>query len=188
MSQQVTTQRDQRMRKAALMVAEAKMTDKEIAAKLEIAPATLTMWKKSPLFREMVSTFADRIIEGGVQGVIDSIMADGPTNISFLKEVRDGRFTDDPKRMSVRLKASEMLFDRQAPKQDKIADNAVKIVIGGRLLGQMVRAMRNDGAEVDAEFEEIDEQMLGPKTIEDLMAREQAEAAALAAADDDEDE
>lgn len=161
------------MRRGALMLAEAKMTDKEIAIQLDVSLGTLRQWKKSPLFLEMVRTFAERITEGALQTITEQIMSDAPANLSFLKDVRDGRWQDDPKRMAIRLKAGETLFDRQAPKQQHGIEDAVKVVIGAQLLGQMARAFRNDGGTIDADFEEIS-QIKGPLTPDELAAREQA--------------
>jgi hypothetical protein len=144
----------QQQRQAAVLVAQGKLAHKEIALQIGIKPETLRRWTQSESFRVTVREFSDRIVDGAVLSIQERLSADAPTNITFLKGVRDGDFTDDPKRMTLRLRAGEALFDRQAPKHGA-QDSAIKVVIGEQLLGQMVRAMRNDGATVDAEFEQV---------------------------------
>jgi hypothetical protein len=143
---------DQLTRRAALLIAEGKKTDKEIARDLGVSLETLRIWKNSPLFQEHVAAMGDEIHERSMQSIIDDVMSDAPTNIRFVKDVRDGNFTDKKDRMDIRLRASKMLLDKQVPNpNDGVSDDAVKLVIGAKLMGQMVRAMKNSGAvEVDA--------------------------------------
>jgi hypothetical protein len=143
---------DQLSRRAALLIAEGKKTDKEIARDLGVSLETLRIWKNSPLFQEHVAAMGDEIHERSVQSIIDDIVSDAPKNISFIKNVRDGYFHDKKDKMDLRLRASKMLLDKQVPNpSDGVSDDAVKLVIGAKLMGQMVRAMKNSGAvEVDA--------------------------------------
>lgn len=177
-------------RKAALLVAEGVLTDKEIASKLGIQPGTLKTWKTSPLFIEMVRNFADRIVDEGVGSIVDKIMADAPANLSFLKDVRDGVVVDNPKSLSVRLRAAELLFDRQVSKKGAETDGAIKVIIGGRLLGQMVQAMKQDGAAIDVEFDELDDQgqVRGAQTPDEFNARLTRQIESPSDDDEDEDE
>lgn len=144
---------DQLSRRAALLIAEGKKTDKEIARDLGVSLETLRIWKNSPLFQEHVAAMGDEIHERSMQSIIDDVMSDAPKNISFVKNVRDGYFNDKKDKMDLRLRAAKMLLDKQVPNpNDGVSEDAVKLVIGAKLMDQMVRAMRNSGAiEVDAE-------------------------------------
>lgn len=144
---------DQLSRRAALLIAEGKKTDKEIARDLGVSLETLRIWKNSPLFQEHVAAMGEEIHERSMQSIVDDIMSDAPRNISFVKNVRDGFFADKKDKMDLRLRAAKMLLDKQVPNPgDTVGEDAVKLVIGAKLMDQMVRAMRNSGAiEVDAE-------------------------------------
>ena len=142
----------QRRKQGALLVAQGRLSDTEIAAQLGLKRHAVREWKKRDDFRAMVEEFSRQIIAGSVQSVQERLTSDAPRNVQFLADVRDGNFQDDTQRMRVRLRASEALFDRQVPKHAP-ADGAIKVVIDQRLLGQMARAMRADGADVDATIE-----------------------------------
>lgn len=132
-------------RRLAVMIAQGAKTDKEIARDLGIAPSLLTHLKNSPLFRKVISTFNDEITERGLQSVVEDLASDAPKNISFIKKVRDGHFYDKKDRMQVRMSAAFKLLDKQVPNADSAAamESAAKLVINGRLMGQVLRALRN---------------------------------------------
>lgn len=164
-------------RRAALMIAEGTRTDKEIARDLNISVGTLDVWKKSPLFQELVNAMGDKVEEKGIKAIADSLMEDAPTNISFIKGVRDGAVKDDHRSMRNRLTAAKMLLDKQAPNAgDNISDDARKIILGGRLLGQMIRAMKNEGA-IEATAEVEDDPRIAVQTIDEFHAEAQAREA-----------
>lgn len=156
----------QRRKQAALLVAQGKLGDKEIAAMLGVQAHSIHRWKAEPRFQCMVEEFSARIVDGAIQSVQERLNADAPTNITFLKQVRDGNWQDDHKRMAIRVRASEALFDRQAPKGSNV-ENAVKVVIGGNLLNQMIRAVKHDGGTIDAEFEAAVDQLPAPEAKPD---------------------
>lgn len=172
-------------RRAALMIAEGTRTDKEIARDLNISVGTLDVWKKSPLFQELVNAMGDKVEEKGIKAIADSLMEDAPTNISFIKGVRDGAVKDDHRAMRNRLTAAKMLLDKQAPNAgDNISDDARKIILGGRLLGQMIRAMKNEGA-IEATAEVEDDPRIAVQTIDEFHAEAQAREAIEAESDPD---
>lgn len=174
-------------RRAALMLAEGSRTDKEICRELNISMGTLQTWKKSALFQELVNVQGDRIEEKGIKAITDSLLEDAPTNISFIKNVRDGVAKDDPRSMRNRLTAAKMLLDKQAPNAgDTITDDARKIIVGGKLLSQMLRAMRNEGV-IDVTPEDEDAGRVPVQTIEEFSAEANAREAAERAALDDSD-
>lgn len=169
----------QLIRRAALMVAEGTKGEKEIARELTISVGTLQVLRRSPLFNELVDYFSDEIAERGVQTVVDEIVDDAPRNINFIKNVRDGRFNDKKDRMDSRLRAAKMLLDKQVPNADaKVAEDVAKIVIQGKLLGQMLRSLARDGA-IDVTPEEIEEYTgtgtIPIRTPEEVRARHEAE-------------
>lgn len=166
--------KDQLTRRAALLIAEAQMTDDEIASAVGVSKSMLKTWKKSPLFKELVAQMGAKIIDEGVKSITDRIMDDAPQNLSFLQRTRDGEFHDEEKRMGVRLQAAKMLFDRQAPTSQGSTQAAVGIVINARLMNQVARAMKNDGMVLDAEFEEITDETVRAKTTDELAAEERA--------------
>jgi hypothetical protein len=141
-------------RKVAILVARNKSTQ-EIAAELSISEDRVRTLKKSPLFQEMVQLIEEKIIEHGVNDVVRELLDDAPVNFKFIKDVRDGKVVDNAKDLTVRLRASQMLWDRQVPEQkSENEERTVSLVISGGLLNQMVRGMRNDGGVVDAEVVE----------------------------------
>lgn len=143
-------------RRAALLLA-ANKSDKEICAELGISKGTLDVLKKSPLFLESVHNYADTVEKEGLQAIIDDLHADWPKNRDFIKNVRDGVFGDDTKKMDLRLRAAKMLLDKQAPNAGDRAnnENAARIILDGKLLGQVLRSLRNVGV-IDITPETID--------------------------------
>ena len=128
----------------------------------------------------MVSIIEEQITKSGVQDVIKDMMDDAPETLRFVKAVRDGEYDHvEAPLLGQRMRAATWLGDRQLPAPKENVDRAVTLVINAKLGSQMSRAMKNDGAVVEAEFEVLDEQH--PTTIEDLRARE-------AAAPEDDDE
>lgn len=180
----------QLMRRAALMIAEGTRTDKEIARDLNIATGTLSTWKRSPLFLEVVNTYSDQIAEKGVNSIVNDLMNDAPTNLNFLKEVRDGKSFDGRDQTNARLKAAKILFDKQVPNAgNDVSEGALKVIIGGKLLSQMVRAMKNQGViDVTPEDDDTSFPMVPVKTHEDFSREYEAaedEAARRDATDPD---
>lgn len=100
---------------AAMLMATGRYTDAEIAAQLHMAPARLSIVKRSPLFQVLVTKFKERVHEAIYQDAVSEIMNDAPQNIKVLKQLRDGDFMD-AKIAKVQLGAAALLFDRQVPK------------------------------------------------------------------------
>jgi len=117
----------------------------QIAKSLKISADTVSVYRKSPLFMSMVEAIEERMMAEGVEAVVNDLIRDAPTNVKFIKDVRDGALPDAADRLNVRMRAAEVLLKRQVPQIDENTDRAVQVVISGRLLEQMVRAMRNDG-------------------------------------------
>lgn len=168
----------QLMRRVALMLAEGSKTDKEICRELNISKGALATWKRSPLFLALVDAMGNQIEEKGVKAITDSLMDDAPQNISFIKDVRDGKLVkDNDKHLRNRLTAAKMLLDKQAPNAgDNISEDARKIVVGGKLLGQMLRAMRNEGV-IDVTPEDEEAGRIPVRTIDEFQRETEAEAA-----------
>jgi hypothetical protein len=142
-----------KMRQAALLIVQGGKTDKEIARDLNISVATLRVFRDSDLFREQVATISAEVEERGIENITDALTGDTPENLRFVKNVRSGWFADSKERIDIRLKAAKMLLDKQVPNADAMrdAENAGRIVLSGKLLGQMLRAMKNSGAiDIDA--------------------------------------
>lgn len=160
-------------RRAALMAAAGKH-DKEISKVLDVSQGTLDVWKGSPLWQTLVGQYAEEIEERGVQSVVDELLADAPKNISFIKRVRDGHFNEKKDRLDARLRAAKMLLDKQAPNADTRAQNesAARIILDGKLLAQVLHAMRDVGAiditptAIDAATGDDIPKLLGAKTPE----------------------
>lgn len=161
-------------RRAALLIAEGVKSDKEIARELNIAVTTLQTWKRSPLFVELVNTMGDQIQERGVKAITDTLIEDAPANISFLRGVRDGTIFDGKDKTNARLKAAKFLLDKQAANAgNEVSEDARKIILGGRLLGQMLRAMKNQGA-IDVTPEEEDAGRIPVKTPDEFQTEQEA--------------
>ena len=162
-------------RRAALMAAAGK-SDKEISTTLDVSLGTLNIWKGSPLWQTLVGQLADEIEDRGVQSVVDDLLNDAPKNVRFIKTVRDGEFNDTKDRMQLRMQAAKLLLDKQAPSADAKAanENAARIVLDGKLLSQVLHAMREVGV-IDITPEAIDvatgdtiPKLMGAKTPEEF--------------------
>lgn len=173
-------------RRAALMAAAGK-SDKDIAKALDVSPGTLAIWKGSPLWQTLVGQYADEIEERGVTSVVEELLADAPKNVNFIKRVRDGAFHDSKDRMQLRMQAAKMLLDKQAPNADTRAQNesAARIILDGKLLGQVLHAMRDVGV-IDITPEAID--TATGQTIPQLMGKTPEEFAESYTPPDPEDE
>lgn len=173
-------------RRAALMAAAGK-SDKDIAKALDVSPGTLAVWKGSPLWQTLVGQYADEIEERGVTSVVDELLADAPKNVNFIKRVRDGAFHDSKDRMQLRMQAAKMLLDKQAPNADTRAQNesAARIILDGKLLGQVLHAMRDVGV-IDITPDAIDKAT--GQTIPQLMGKTPEEFAESYTPPDPEDE
>lgn len=103
----------------------------------------------------MVALIEERITEEGLAQVVADLTADAPANMKFIRKVRDGDLDDvNSKTLGVRLRAAMYLGDKAVPnagKDGRTDDHSVNIVLGAGLLGQMARALRQDGAVLDAE-------------------------------------
>jgi hypothetical protein len=150
-------QRDQLVMRRAAMLTAAGKTDKEIRTQLGVSEATLKSMRGSPLWNEVVSAFASEIESQGLSSIIEGLMSDAPSNLDFIRNVRNGKFSDSKDRMSLRMQAAKMLLDKTVPNADQRAANeqAARIIIDGRMLGQVLRALKNAGA-IDVEASEIE--------------------------------
>jgi len=168
--------RESLLTRRAAMLAAAGKSDKDIAAALDVSVGVLTVWKGSPMWQVLVGQYAEEIEERGVQSIVDELLSDAPANLSFIKKVRNGEFDDKKDRMDLRLRAAKMLLDKQAPNADTRAqnENAARIVLDGKLLAQVLHAMRDVGA-IDITPEAIETatgdvipKLLGAKTPEEF--------------------
>src|SRR5262245_15467931 len=164
-------------RRAAMLAASGK-SDKDIAKALDVSPGTIAVWKGSPMWQVLVEQYVEEIEERGVASVVEELLADAPKNVNFIKRVRDGHFNDSKDRMQLRMQAAKMLLDKQAPNADTRAQNesAARIILDGKLLGQVLHAMRDVGL-IDITPEAIDTatgqaipQLMGAKTPEEFAA------------------
>lgn len=159
-------------RRVALLTA-AGRTDADICRDLEISVGLLETFRKSPLHRELVATFSDEIEKKTIASVTEELANDAPRNLNFIRNVRDGAFRDTKDRMQLRMQAAKMLLDKQTPNADVKAQNeaAARLIIDGRVLGQVLRAMRNVGV-IDVTPEQIENAtgipLLTPKTPEEF--------------------
>lgn len=138
-------------RKVAVLVARGKSTA-EIATELDLSIDRVRTLKKSPLFQEMVAIIEEKITDEGVSSVVQSLIDDAPTNMKFIREVRDGHAGDDAKLLGVRLRAATYLGDKVLPNASGAADAAdrvINVILGAGLMAQMARGMKNDGAVID---------------------------------------
>lgn len=95
-----------------------------IAKKIGVDQAYFSVIQTSPLFRLMVKEYQNEIIAKGMQSTVDKVMTDGPSNVDFIMSVRNGLgpvgdIEDPNDQMRHRMKASEMLFDRQMVKKQE---------------------------------------------------------------------
>lgn len=141
-----TTRLPQQHRLAAVLIAEGKLSMKEISERVNMPLSRLRTLKNSPLFQEMVGVVEDKVVESGIQKVVEDLMDDAPQNLSFVKDVRDGKHDDVvPATMGNRLRASDMLMKRQLPVITAEEDGGAKIILPAGLVQQMMGALTGAG-------------------------------------------
>lgn len=107
----------------AMMLATGRFSLAQLAKFLDLTPAYIQTMRKSPLFANQVKKWQDKIYASIVDAAISDLLADSQENIAFLRSVRNGEIEDDePAVMRARLRAAEVLLDRQVPK----ASNALE--------------------------------------------------------------
>ena len=58
------------------------------------------------------------------------MLADTPSNFDFIKGIRDGEIDDEPATLRTRLRAAEVLLERQIPKRgNEAGETGVRIII-----------------------------------------------------------
>lgn len=137
----------------AMLLAAGKFTVPEIGRQTGVPLSRIYALRASPLFQQLVTEWATRFQEEAIDEVIKEIRDDALSNVRFLKDVRDAREDMDPKTMPFRMRASEMLFDRQLPKR---ADNGggsagpvVNIHIDSDRKSRIDVALAEDGESID---------------------------------------
>jgi hypothetical protein len=152
---------DSRARRAALLTA-AGCADADVCTAAGITADELAVYQRSPLWQMLVERA--RGLEPQPK-LADVLMEDAPTNVRFLREVRDGLVEDTPGRLQTRLRAAQLLLDRQVASADQRAnaETAARIVVEGRLMGQILHAMRETGV-LDVTPEAVESVTQGPAT------------------------
>jgi len=162
----------------------------EIARELGITPGTVEILERSPLWLQLKEATQREVEERGVVSVVEELQSDTPRNLQFLRDIRDGSFADEPKRIDSRLRAAKMLLDKQVPNADIRAQNesAARIILDGKLLGQILHALRDVDVinitprEIEDATVETMHKVVVPKTPDEFSAEE---AAALLKDSDD---
>src|SRR5579885_1837296 len=111
---------DSRARRAALLTA-AGCADADVCTAAGITADELAVYQRSPLWQMLVER--ERGLETQPK-LADVLMEDAPTNVRFLREVRDGLVEDTPGRLQTRLRAAQLLLDRQVESADQRANAA----------------------------------------------------------------
>ena len=125
---------------AALLVAQGELTNAQVAERVGLSEQRFYKVKARRDFQALVERYRERMLAGTADQIKKELMADAPRNLRFLKETRDGDFKDDEKVMGSRLKASQMLFDRQVPKRDEAEVGGVTIVINADVAERIKKA------------------------------------------------
>ena len=118
---------------------------------------------RRPAFQALVSTIEARNAEKMAQDGAAMVIEDFGHNVTFLKDVRDGKIPDDPKVLRERLKAGITLFDRQMPRKiEQKSENTLVVRLDGRMLAGMAKIIAEDDKgggppAIDAEFTAVKE-------------------------------
>lgn len=113
----------------AALLASKKYEVPEIAEMVGLAPSVIYQWQESELFQALVAGYKKRFTAEEFDELKSLLRRDGPTNFEFLRAVRDGEILDvDAKLLTLRLRASEVLFDKQVAK-DRNVDVRPPIVV-----------------------------------------------------------
>lgn len=134
----------------AMLLATGKYTVLEIARQLSVPPSRIYALKSSQLFQTLVAEYAARFQSDAIDDVMHELREDALHNVKFLMNVRDGKEKDSPKDMPFRMRAAEILFDRQLPKKTDQGSATPKVVvnISTERRTRMEAAMTEDGGDV----------------------------------------
>lgn len=140
---------------AALLIAMG-WKQRRAAKKIGMSENRLSIICQSPLFQTIVTQYQREFIAKGMQSTIDKVLADGPANVDFIRDVRNGvqtdvREIDDPNdRLRHKLHAANILIDRQLPKkQDGDSAPKVTVVVDARQRAAMEDACFEAGQPID---------------------------------------
>jgi hypothetical protein len=125
---------------AAMLLAAGELTHKEVAEKVGLSSRGLDKVKTWSDFRQLVQYYRDMFLGSKEEGIRARVMEDAIRNYEFLTNTRDGNFSDGEKVMSIRLKACQMLWDRQMPKREDVDTGGVTIVINADVAKRMQTA------------------------------------------------
>ena len=119
-------------------------------------PNRLSTLKNAPAFKLLVEQYQREFITKGMTATVDKLLADGPANVDFIRDVRDGveadaRAIEAPEdRLRLKLHAAGMLLDRQAPRKlEATQDTRIHFVVEGRVRTLAEDACAEAGEPID---------------------------------------
>lgn len=132
---------------AAMLLATGMYKDVEIARRVGFEDSRyLSTLKRSPEFVALVDKFKTQLHERGIDEALRMLMDDVKPNLQFIQAVRDGTIDDHPSVTANRLRASQILFDRQMPKRTQVETTTSGHVV---LEHAIVRRLADTAAEID---------------------------------------
>ena len=143
----------------------------EIAKELKLSPHTVRATATSPLFKLEVERLTRKQTEAISSRYVDQVLQDGERNVTFLKDVRDGKPFDEPTAidaMRIRMDSAKTLFDRQMPKrQEGEGQTTVTVILQPQEQIVMAEALRDVGQSIP----QLDDVIAEFKRAEDETAR-----------------
>lgn len=133
---------------AALMTAVA-LKPSAICKRLNMTRETYNIFLRSGVFKALVADYRQKLVERGLEDAHAMLLGDAHANIAFLRQVRDGAFDDDPKRMHIRLRASQTLLEKQLPKNQESFDPQ-RVADAMRKIAAQATAEVGDPIEIEA--------------------------------------
>lgn len=113
------------------------MTQHEIGAKLKMAPASVMTTLRLPQVRLFHSELRHDVTEKITSELASAINADAMENFNVIRSIRDR--ADDYR---TRLRAAEILFDRQQPVKHQVDARKVSISINGESADKLIAGLR----------------------------------------------
>jgi hypothetical protein len=112
-----------------MLVATHKYTAVEIAKAIGVPTQRVATFKESPLFLTLVAEYERRFAVSASEAKLMD-QEDIDKTVKVLREFRDGSIPDSPGFASLRLRATQSLFERQLPKPNAAAQSGgSKVVI-----------------------------------------------------------
>lgn len=149
------------------------LSREEVAKQCGVRPETVSVVQRSPLMKAIVAKLQAELAAQTIGRVADRLTNDADKNLSFIQSVRDrsveGGFVKDE--MPYRMKAAEMLFDRQVPRRTEATLDATHRILIEKDDADLLDDVTIEIGEEDVARVEVREESVGLETLDQVKAR-----------------